>query len=198
MDAEQLEFFNKAAKDWDANETKSTPVKINRILDEIGISVGAKILDLGTGTGVLIPYLVDRVGNNGKVKGIDISDGMLSRAKEKYASLVSYELFEKKDFEKEEIDGIYDIILLYCVYPHLSEPLATLRRLLDCNLAQKGKIIVAFPADEKFINGIHGDRKIESDLLPSASELSSYFSKNGFNSRVISETGESYIVEITK
>ena len=196
MTTEEILFFDRLSDIWDDNEVLSTPDKVLEILSQLDIRKGMEILDLGTGTGVLVPYLSSLVGDTGKVTALDISEGMLNRAKKKYEHLANV-VFILKDFEKEELTGKYDLILLYCVFPHIHNPEQTLRRLVLNNLKEKGRIIIAFPSDENFINNIHKERKAESDMLPSAPRLSFILQEWGFESSVIRYDEGHYMVEIT-
>lgn len=193
MTPEEIQFFDSLAERWDDNEVLSTPQKVSDILSRIGIREGMDILDLGTGTGVLLPFLSRITGTGGKIKAIDISEGMLGKARAKFGHLENVD-FERKDFEKEQIEGKYDFIILYCVYPHLHTPRETLERLAAANLRPSGKIIIAFPSDENFINNIHKEKKAESDLLPPAPVLSSLLREWGFNSIVEAYGPDIYIV----
>ena len=47
----------------------------------LGLSRGDSVLDIGCGTGVNFPYLRDAVGPTGRIYGVDISPGMLRKAK---------------------------------------------------------------------------------------------------------------------
>jgi demethylmenaquinone methyltransferase/2-methoxy-6-polyprenyl-1,4-benzoquinol methylase len=47
----------------------------------LGLSRGDSVLDIGCGTGVNFPYLRDAVGPTGRIYGVDISAGMLRKAK---------------------------------------------------------------------------------------------------------------------
>lgn len=196
MTTEEILFFDRLSETWDDNEVLSTPDKILEILSELDIRKGMEILDLGTGTGVLVPYLSSMVGDNGKVTALDISEGMLGQARKKYGNVANV-TFILQDFEKEEVSGKYDLVLLYCVFPHLHFPEQTLKRLALTNLKEKGRIIIAFPTDENFINNIHKERKAESVLLPSAPRLSSQLRKVGFESSVIRYDERHYLVEIS-
>lgn len=155
------------------------------------------VLDLGTGTGVLVPYLSEIVGPDGHVTAIDLSEGMLSRAIEKYGSLKNVE-FLKIDFEEEQIPGVYDVVMLYSVYPHLHSPADTFEWLFKMNMSQEGIIVVAFPSDEEFINNIHHERKSESDHLPPARVLAQMIERWGFRTDVVAADKEEYIIIIRR
>lgn len=197
MDRHEIDFFDKLSDHWDDDEVLSTPEKVREVLDHFAIAPGMDILDLGTGTGVLIPYLSELIGESGKIAAVDISDGMLVNAIIKFGKLPNVK-FYKKDFEEEALEGVYDRIILYCVYPHLHEPENTLNRLIRDNLKTGGSIFIAFPTDEKFINNIHGERKAESDLLPPAETLADRFRIWGLDATTVAYSPEKYIVEIRK
>ncbi len=196
MKQQEISFFDSIAPEWDEHEVLSLPPRVNRILDLINIGKGMDVLDLGTGTGVLIPYLLERTGSEGKVLGVDISEGMLSIAHRKCDRLADYPLLLKRDFESEDIPGKYDVILLYSVYPHIDNPAKTLRRIIVNNLREGGSLFIAFPTNENFINNVHGKVKARSSCLPPADVLAERLCLQGFDSRLVEATDESYIVEI--
>ncbi len=195
MTQSEIEFFDRLAPSWDANEVRSTPERIKSILGKLPICRSMDVLDLGTGTGVLVPYLSEMVGSGGHVTAIDLSEGMLSRAREKYAHLGNVE-FLKLDFEEEQIPGMYDVVMLYSVYPHLHSPAGTMEWLLKMNIKPGGCIVIAFPCDEKFINDIHHERKSESDHLPPAPVLARIIESWGFHTQVIAYDSEEYIIQV--
>lgn len=191
-------FFDKLAPVWDDNEVLSTPERVNRILDFIDLKPGQTVLDLGTGTGVLLPHIAQRIGLEGKLVAVDYSSGMLQRAKEKFSDLIPNPEFLNIDFENDNIDGKFDRIILYCVYPHLHTPIDTLKWLEKVNLKDGGIITIAFPCGPDYINNIHKERHSEGDILPSASALTNYLKDNELNAMVVAETPESYIINIFK
>lgn len=195
MTQSEIDFFDTLAPTWDDNEIRSTPDRIRSILGKLDIREGMGILDLGTGTGVLIPYLSGMVGDDGHIAAIDLSEGMLSLARRKYGHLGNVD-FLKIDFEEEQIPGKYDVALLYSVYPHLHAPADTMEWLFKMNMKPGGRIVIAFPSDEEFINSIHHERKAEHDHLPPAHKLAEMISHWGFKATVLAATPDEYIIEI--
>lgn len=191
-------FFDNLAETWDDNEILSTPEKVSEILDFVDIKPGHKVLDLGTGTGVLLPRIAELTGETGNIVAVDYSTEMLKKAKNKFSNLKPQPLFLNIDFETENIEGEFDRILMYCVYPHLHTPVDTLKWLEKVNLREGGIITIAFPCGPDFINNIHRERHSESDILPTAEELVNLFRKEGLNARVASSSATSYVVNIEK
>ena len=189
-------FFDKLAKTWDENEVLSTPGKVREILDIINIEKGVKVLDLGTGTGVLLPFIAEKIGEGGKITAVDYSEEMLKRAIHKFSELDPQPQFLHLDFENENIEGEYDRIILYCVYPHLHNPIETLKWLKKVNLKPNGSISIAFPCDNKFINDIHKKNHSESGSLPSPTELVDFLKKDGFDAVVSADSSSAYVVTI--
>ena len=145
----QVEFFNKIAKEWDSI-IEVNEEKINLLLSKLDIKSNERILDVGTGTGVIIPF-IKALNKGGYIKGVDISTGMLNIAKEKYKNLENIE-FEIKDVEEEEIYEKYDKIILYSMFPHLENKTKTVKTLINKNLNKNGKLIIAHSNSREFLN----------------------------------------------
>ena len=197
MTQEEIDFFDKLAPQWDANEILSTPERVQSILNRLPIREGMQVADLGTGTGVLVPYLSNMVGSSGHVTAIDLSEGMLDIARRKYGQLDNVE-FLRLDFEEEQLPGKYDVALLYSVYPHLHSPADTLTWLFKMNMKTDGVIVIAFPCDERFINNIHHERKAGHDELPPAFMLAEMIEIWGFKATVTGASSDEYIIEVRR
>lgn len=195
MNQAEIDFFDALAPKWDENEIRSTPERIKSILSKLPIHNGMNVLDLGTGTGVLVPYLSEMVGEEGHVTAIDLSEGMLSLARKKYGDLKNVN-FLRIDFEEEQIPGVYDVAMLYSVYPHLHAPADTLQWLFKMNMTNDGVIVIAFPSDENFINNIHHERKADHDHLPPAHVLAEMICRWGFEAEVLADSEDEYIIAI--
>ncbi|NNF58589.1 MAG: methyltransferase domain-containing protein [Rhodothermaceae bacterium] len=54
-----------------------------RAVGALGLRVGDTVVDLACGTGANFSYLIDAVGTTGRVVGVDLSPGMLAKARER-------------------------------------------------------------------------------------------------------------------
>ena len=160
----QVDFFNYIAENWD-NTIKVDKEKINKLLSQISITSGDSILDVGTGTGVLIPFYKE-ISNDIKITGVDISEGMLKVAKRKFSDLenVSFDLI---DIEKETINSKFDKIVLYSMFPHLNNRVETIKKLVENKLNQNGKLLIAHSDSREFLNNLHKDtdERVSEDRL---------------------------------
>ncbi|CEP95856.1 methlytransferase [[Clostridium] sordellii] len=173
----QVEFFNKIAKEWDSI-IEVNEEKINLLLSKLDIKSNERILDVGTGTGVIIPF-IKALNKGGYIKGVDISTGMLNIAKEKYKNLENIE-FEIKDVEEEEIYEKYDKIILYSMFPHLENKTKTVKTLINKNLNKNGKLIIAHSNSREFLNNMHKekDKSVSKARLIPVNNQRKIFEKN--------------------
>jgi ubiquinone/menaquinone biosynthesis C-methylase UbiE len=57
----------------------------DRAADALALAPGDTVVEMGCGTGANVPHLRERVGPSGRVVGIDVTRGMLDRARERPA-----------------------------------------------------------------------------------------------------------------
>lgn len=191
-----IDFFNKMAPSWDETNSSLNLPAIKKIFRLSGITKGMDILDVGTGTGVLLPLLADTVGNKGSIMAVDIAEKMLAEAVKKARTLDPHPVFLLANVETDAIPCRFDRIIFYCVFPHIHNPEETLRKLVDNNLKHGGKIVIAHPTGSANINRMHGRRPIQSELLPSGAELKRRVEAAGMHAEVLADTDELYLVTI--
>lgn len=192
------EFFNEMAPMWDAT-CVVTPDKIRYILDIAQIKTGDTVLDVGTGTGVLIPYIEEVVGPNGHINAADISDVMLSIAKGKYEQFTNI-AYLNIDVENDPVPGEYDCMMMYCMFPHLERPYETLEWLYKVNLKPGGHIVIAFPEPKEAINGLHrhNDGSVHSMKLKKGEDFARDLADCGINVDFVEDDDKCYVIRITK
>lgn len=154
-------FFDTLADRWD-ELCYHDPEKLNYIFDHTGIRQGMRILDIGCGTGVLESYLLPYVPK--QIVGVDISAGMIARAKQKYATpLVDFRCTDVMEIE----DETFDFIVAYSVFPHFTEPEKLIRHLSGL-LNPQGELVICHSEGRDKINGHHNRHagKLSAGLPP--------------------------------
>lgn len=159
------DFFDTLADRWD-ELCYHDPEKLDYILQKTGIRKGLRILDIGCGTGVLESYLL--LYSPRQIVGVDISPGMIAKARCKYATpIVDFRCMDVMDLQ----EGLFDYIIAYSVYPHFQEPeklIAHLAKLLPTG----GELVICHSESRDKINGHHDKHAGKlSDGLPPVEEL---------------------------
>ena len=173
-------FFNSIAEEWDkTNEVNKE--KINFLLSRVHIQEGDKVLDIGTGTGVLIPFIRE-FNKMGEINALDVSEGMWHKAKENYNNLPNVK-FTLLDVEEEKVEGKYNKIILYSMFPHLKRREDTIRKLVTENLCESGKLIIAHSSSREFLNNMHSrkDKRVKKDRLIEVNKQKKLFKEIGLN-----------------
>jgi len=78
------EYFDRRAPTWDRNPGVSPEhiAYLNGVIQQLRPRQGDTVLDIGCGTGVLLPLLIPKVGRAGRIIAIDLSSKMLYLARQ--------------------------------------------------------------------------------------------------------------------
>ena len=122
------DLFNRRAGAWDKSHTND-PEKIALMLSLCDLRPGMDFLDVGCGTGVLVPHLLAH--RPGRILAVDFAENMIALAREKVED-------SRVEFLCADIftltGRVFDCCFLYNTFPFFSEPdrlvdhLATLLR----------------------------------------------------------------------
>ena len=130
----------------------------NRALELAEIKNGQNILEVAVGTGLAFYEIVKR-NSEGTNIGVDISEGMLKRAKERLRKLsgVNYELKIGNAFRLEEEDEHFDVLINNYMFDLISfDQMDAVLKEFKRVLKKKGKlVIVNMTAGENFGSEIY-------------------------------------------
>jgi ubiquinone/menaquinone biosynthesis C-methylase UbiE len=169
------EIFNNLAPAWDSMcALKPEQAKtLSALVDGLAIAHDSSVLDVGCGTGVLVPYVLPHLGEEGRYTGLDVSDGMVAQAKRKYGdprlSFVAEDLYEYRSPEPR-----FDLAMVFSAFPHLPDKPAALDALARL-VKPAGRLCIAHVESSQAINAYHSGRVVNevlrSDYLPSLDEM---------------------------
>ena len=163
------QFFDQVAAEWDALEVEETHVRLREIVAGLGIAPGAAVLDVGCGTGILFPLLLEAMNGAGRVVGLDIAGEMLRRAQAK-GYPVEYVQGDAENLPLR--DEAFDWVICNAVFPHFPDKpraLAELRRVLRTG----GHLVICHTASRQAINEFHRSvgGAVAHDTIPDEGEM---------------------------
>jgi len=174
-------FFDTRARNWE--ETCYPPPVRERLFDlirEFDICIGERILDVGTGPGVLIPYLRQGVGSDGQVCAFDLSLEMIRQAHGKPHTNKDM-VFQGDVHRIPFADGVFDRVICFAAFPHFDDPGRALRE-MGRVLKSGGVLVVAHLLSRKELAAHHGTHKtVARDVLPNGDEMQALFEKAGLS-----------------
>lgn len=107
-----MEVYDKQAAEF-IERSYRTPEIINqrlRTLAALGLTNGERVLDAGCGTGLLLELEANAVGSRGRADGVDYSEDMLAKARERLAGLEQVNLqqgsVESLPFDDSNYDAL--------------------------------------------------------------------------------------------
>lgn len=174
-------------------ELEDIRARLDRVVRESGIAPGMDILDVGTGTGAIIPSLLQAMGGTGSIRAIDISPGMLRVARSKgFPDCVKFELADIECFECP--DASYDSVVCNAVFPHFTNKplaLARIRRMLRPG----GLVVISHPTGRAAVNKVHSecDSVVTEDRVPTPEAMAQVLSKAGFDDISVNDEPEFYL-----
>lgn len=186
-------FFNEKAENWD-NTVYHAPEKIRFLLGRLKLAADDRVLDVGTGTGVLLPYLFELVGPEGRITAIDIAENMIEKARTKYAGFPIEFIVGDATFLAKPPET-YDAVVCYSVFPHFVDPKVTLSSLAKM-LKPQGRLIICHSQSKERINRRHQElgKSLISRPLPPSSEVVRLLEEVGLKVRDSAERDEYYYV----
>jgi ubiquinone/menaquinone biosynthesis C-methylase UbiE len=193
------EFFNNAADTWDKRfQSKELISFLRQLVPTYNLQRGQRILDVGTGTGVLIPFLLEAVGPTGHVTAVDYAEKMVEVCRAKYAGVpnvtVVVQRVENLDFPSE----FYDAVTCFGLFPHLENKEAALAQ-LNRVLKPGGKLIIAHAlSSTEIIAHHHRSSVVAHDALPDKTEMKRLLERAGFTGILITDEPGCYVCLSTK
>jgi len=178
-------FFESLAIEWDAQQPSNRGEVLRQILVPFDAELRAAnaILEVGTGTGALIPQLRARAPAAHLVS-IDLAEAMLQRARKRCpdASLIQCDV-HRLPFSSVSIGlGAFDLVICHNSFPHFVEPPVAIAEFVRV-LRRDGCLLIMHDMGRDQVNAIHRESHtsvIHNDLLPPGEELAKMLENVGF------------------
>ena len=184
-------YFDDAANDWDSRLNKEVLARIAAIVRLLDLTCTTRVLDVGTGTGVLLPLLESTLDPSGKVVALDLSLGMLRRAQAKQTTA---HLMQADVCHLPLSPASFDCVICNAVFPHFGDKRLGLGEI--CRILEPGgTLLIAHAWSRKVINRRHKaiGHTLGTDLLPNAGQMRVLLAEAGLTNIVIRDESDRYV-----
>ena len=191
------QYFNEKSAIWDENVAEKDARKLEKVAERMGLENGSIVLDVGTGTGVFLPFLFSKIGKNGRIIALDFAEEMLKKAKIKYSGdNIDYIQADVESIPLRE--GMFDVITCYSSFPHFQDKLKALSEMKRA-LKNGGRLFICHTSSRSAINDVHRQIPVvKNDLLPDKVQMHTIFLQTGFNNVIVDDSAESYFASAEK
>jgi ubiquinone/menaquinone biosynthesis C-methylase UbiE len=192
------EYFNQLASKWDRMTPEETRARLPQLIDYLAIKPGDSILDVGGGTGILIPLLHKAAGDGSKIVSLDIAEEMLKQAKNNsYPKSIHYIQADAAaiPFSSET----FDLVVCYSCFPHfLDKPgaLAEMERVLR----NGGRLAICHTDSRQAINELHKaiGNTVGNDTIPDEATMMKMLAASGLKPIEVIDEPHRYLVTAAK
>ncbi|MFW6118380.1 MAG: class I SAM-dependent methyltransferase [Chloroflexota bacterium] len=188
------EYFDQLAPTWDKELTGERLACLGNIIKELGIKPGYHVLDIGSGTGVLLPFLITELSYEGKIVALDFSAEMLCQAKAKNFQPIV-------DFAQADVlaiplaDNSVDLALCNSAFPHFDNKVRALKEIARV-LRNNGRLVICHTMGRTMINQLHQSigGAVANDLLPDEFQLRKLITQAALKVTHFEDVPERYLV----
>jgi len=193
------DFFNQLAPDWDQRfYTPELKEHLESLISDFHLRKESRVLDVGSGTGGLIPYILRNIGEQGSVWAIDFAEEMVRIGKEKFRHE------PRANFQAAPVEALpftdqfFDHVVCFGALPHFEDKgtaISEMGRVLKTG----GTLIIAHALGSQEIKNHHqGSSPVAEDCLPEEEEMIGLLTENGFRMTRLIDRPKYYLCEGVK
>jgi ubiquinone/menaquinone biosynthesis C-methylase UbiE len=188
----QRKLFDELYHLFDPPLPVGVPERLERIVASAEILKGDNVLDVGSGTGILVPLIQKH--EPARIFACDLSETMLRQLKKHYPNV---EAIVSDIRELALPDLILDVVFINACYPNIVDKLGAFAN-LGRMTRPAGRMVISHPLGKAFIDSLKQKVPFPLDDFPEKSEAEILFEPFGFSIKEFVDESELYILVVTK
>ncbi|GAB4363397.1 MAG: methyltransferase domain-containing protein [Calditrichia bacterium] len=192
----QRDFFNDQAKEWDREETPEKLEALDRIFSRLRLPLDGKILDVGCGTGILVPILKKMSHGRASIIELDHARQMVLQNRNRWIARKRKVVWINADahqlpLSKESVNAI----ICFAVYPHFQNKELALREFHRI-LKHNGFLLILHLMSSERLNVFHrkAGEEVRGDRLEPVEKLAEKVARLGFSLCQTREQDDLYLL----
>jgi ubiquinone/menaquinone biosynthesis C-methylase UbiE len=188
----QRKAFDKLHQLFEAPLPEGVPERLERIVASGEIVEGATVLDVGSGTGILVPLI--RKYEPARIYACDLSEAMLGRLSENYA----YAETILGDVRDLGLPGAsVDVVFVNACYANIVDKVNAFSN-MGRMVRPGGRLVISHPLGKSFIEVIRKGTPYPLDDFPERAEAEALLRDFGFRIESFVDEPELYILVAQK
>jgi len=184
----QRDFFSQLIHVFDPPLPEGVPARLQEIVASARIGKGSTVLDVGTGTGILIPLI--QAYKPEIIYACDLSETMLAHLKKQYP----YAATLPGDVRDLQLPNqSIDVLFLNACYPNIADKPGSFGN-ISRMMKQGGRMVISHPMGKSFIDLLKEKSPFPLDNFPEKFETRTLFEPYGFEIEAFTDKPDLYIL----
>ena len=188
----QRDSFDKLFHLFEPHLPEGVPERLEKIVAHGKITKGETVLDVGTGTGILIPII--KKYKPSRIYACDLSGRMLEQLRENCPSVKTI-MADVRDLRLPE--GSIDTVFINACYPNIVDKAGSFSN-ISRMMKAKGRIVISHPLGKAFILSLKNGVPFPLDEFPEELEAAALLKPFGFEIETFIDEPKLYILVATK
>lgn len=188
----QRNLFTKLYRLFDPPLPEGVPNRLEKIVAAAEIANGEVILDVGSGTGILVPYI--QKYEPGRIYACDLSKKMLGQLKIHYSDVKTI-VSDVRDLTLPDLS--IDVVFINACYPNIVDKAGAFMNIARM-MKPAGRMVISHPMGKSFIKKLKANASFPMDEFPKKSEAEMLFGPYEMDIKAFVDRPKLYILVATK
>lgn len=188
----QRDHFSRLIHVFDPPLPEGVPERLEKIVASAEIAAGYVLLDVGTGTGILVPFI--QAYRPAKIFACDLSPVMLAHLKKQYPYV---ETIASDIREVGLPSGSLDVVFVNACYSNIVDKPGSFKN-ISRMMKSGGRMVISHPMGKSFIDSLKKKSPFALDDFPEEVEARSLFRPYQFHVHTVVDEENLYILVATK
>ena len=190
----QAKLFNERAHQFDEPVPQEVQMRLEPIVAAASIRPGEMVLDVGTGTGVLLPFVLAHLPS--RVVACDLSKEMLALARARFKGQVRF--LQKDVVALAGSIGMMDVVICNACFGNFYDPQETLQA-INALCYYGGRLVISHPLGRQFVRHLREQHpEMVTSELPEQEQLEAMLEAAGFRLEIFQDQPELYLAVAKK